>query len=119
MKRQITTLLQYSLTIALATGIMLSANARIFSYNPVASAQIAEQLQTITENHDHAHDEIVDLADAYHGHSHNIVDHDHGVAVLPARGDSYFLARGRLYWSKIKSDMSDRETFDLDRPQRG
>tara|TARA_R110002049_G_scaffold295840_1_gene483525 strand:- start:21065 stop:21436 length:372 start_codon:yes stop_codon:yes gene_type:complete len=123
MKRQIATLFQYALTFALAMGLVVSANARIASHNPPDLAQIAEPQQTsiVDHGHDHGHDhdDVVDIADAYHGHPHDIVDHDHTVAVLPQRREANYLARSTTVWIAIASDVSSRPIFDLDRPPRG
>lgn len=119
MKRQIATFFQYTLTFALALGIVLSANARIVSHNPTDLAQIAAQEQTSIEDHGHDHDDLVDVADAYHGHPHDMVDHDHSVAVLPQRREANYFTTGNTVWIKIASDLPDHKPIDFDRPPRG
>jgi hypothetical protein len=119
MKRQIATLFQYALTFALAIGILLSANARIVSHNPPDLAQIAAQQQTSIEDHGHDHDDLVDVADAYHGHPHDMVDHDHSVAVLPQRPEASYYAHTSTVWIMTASVLPDHTPFDFDRPPRG
>ncbi len=119
MKRQIATLFQHALTFALAMGILLSANARIASHNPPDLAQIATQQQTSIEDHGHDHDDLVDVADAYHGHPHDMVDHDHTVAVLPQRREVDYLAAASTDWIMIASNLPDHTPIDFDRPPRG
>jgi hypothetical protein len=119
MRRQIATFFQYTLTFALALGIVLSANARIVSHQPTDRAQIAAQEQTTVKDHGHDHHDVVEVADAYHGHPHDMVDHDHGVAVLPQRGEVDYLAAASTVWIPSVSDLSDHKPIDFDRPPRG
>lgn len=119
MKRQITRLFRHALTFALAIGILLAANARIVSHNPPDLAQIAAQQQTSIEDHGHEHVDLVELVDAYHGHPHDMVDHDHAAAILPQRREASYLALTSTVWIMIASDLPDHKPIDFDRPPRG
>ena len=80
---------------------------------PNAAAHKAEIV-----GHGHAHDEIVNVMDAYHGHAHDVADHDHNIAFLPPRPSSGIVPPTRTKWALAHYAMPDRRGFDLDRPPR-
>jgi len=118
MKRQAITFLRFTMTIALAVGIVLSSNAQSQSNDLAKVAEIMSQHQTEIEDHGHAHEDIVDVLHAYQGHAHEMADHDHNIAYLPPKRSTAFTAPARTNWSLIEVSLSDRWAFDLDRPPR-
>lgn len=83
MTRTVTAYLRIVLTIALAVGMILSSNSRIISHDITELAKIVTEHHTEMADHGHAHDEVVSMMDAYHGHTHDVADHDHNIAFLP------------------------------------
>lgn len=118
MTQRISAFVRLVLTLALAVGIVLSTNARVTSHKPADMSQIARMQADISE-HGHAHDEVVEIVDAYHGHPHDVIDHDHTMAILLQRPGSDHLDSGRSGWIMAASDLPDRRMFELDRPPRG
>jgi len=119
MRRQATTILRYALIVTLSLAAVLSANARVPSHNSVDLAKIVAQHQSVVEDHGHAHEDLVDVAHAYHGHAHNAADHDHNFAYLPPRRGTGFIDAIGLDWPMTQIAVLDRRAFDLDRPPRG
>lgn len=118
MKRLATTILHCALIIALAVGIVKTSNAHSLPHDPAELAKIISQHHTQTEDHGHAHDDMVDLIHAFHGHAHEMADHDHNIAfLLPRRGTS-FIAHAQTQWVMMQIAMSGRRAFDLDKPPR-
>lgn len=118
MKRQAISFLRFALTIALAVGIVMSANAQSQSNDLAKIADIMTQHQAVIKDHGHAHEDIVDVMHAYQGHAHEMADHDHNVAYLPPKRSTGFIAPARTNWSLTEITMSDRSAFGLDRPPR-
>jgi hypothetical protein len=55
---------------------------------------------------------------AYHGHSHEVADHDHNIAYLPPREPSDFILPTSTRWAMAHSVKPDRRDYGLDRPPR-
>ena len=118
MKRQITGYLRGMLTIALAAGMLLSANSRSVTHDFTKLTTIVAEHHAEIEEHGHAHDDIVDVMHAYQGHSHEISDHDHNIAFLPPRDPSGSIMPTSTRWALANSAMPDRTDNGLDRPPR-
>lgn len=118
MTRQITGCLKGLLTIALAVGMLFSANSRSVTHDFTELAKIVAEHHAEIEEHGHAHEDIVDLMHAYHGHSHEVADHDHNIAYLPPRDPSNSMMPTSKTWAMANSVMPDRRHFGLDRPPR-
>lgn len=119
MKQQIGTLFRLMLTVTLAAGMLLSSNTRITSHDLPAQAQIVTDHQDDIAKHGHAHEDIVDMSLAYHGHGHDVADHDHNVAFLPTRIGSDMITSDRSAWVLVSNALPGRSAFDLHRPPRG
>lgn len=107
------------LTVVLAVAMLLASNARIASHDLPELAQIVADHQNEIPEHGHARDDVVNLVHAYHGHGHDVADHDHNVAFLPDRKASGTMMPTRSNWRMANSALPGRSTFDLDRPPRG
>jgi hypothetical protein len=118
MTRAITGYLRGLLTIALAVGMLLSANSRSVAHDFTELAQIVAEHHAEIEEHGHAHEDIIDVMHAYHGHSHEIADHDHNIALLPPRDLSSSILPTSTTWTMVNSEMRDRRDYGLDRPPR-
>lgn len=118
MTRAITGYLKGMLTISLALGMLLSANSRAVTHDVSERAQIVADHQAEIEMHGHAHADIVDLMHAYHGHSHEVADHDHNIAFLPPRDPSGSVMPTSTRWAMANSLMADRRDDETDRPPR-
>jgi len=118
MIRQALTFLRFAITIALAAGIGMSSNAQSQPHDLAKIAEIMTQHQAEIKDHGHAHEDIVDVVHAYQGHAHEMADHDHNIAFLPPRHSTGVIAPARTDWILTEIAMSDRRTFDLDRPPR-
>lgn len=118
MIRQITGYLKGLLRIALAVGMLLSANSRSVTHDFTELAKTVAEHHAEIEEHCHAHEDIVDLMHAYHGHSHEIADHDHNIAFLPPRDPSGPVVPTSTSWAMANSAMPDRRDYGLDRPPR-
>ncbi|MDO9641164.1 MAG: hypothetical protein Q7J44_21770 [Pseudotabrizicola sp.] len=119
MKQQIGTLVRLMLTVTLAVAMLLSSNARIASHDLPELAQIVADHQTKIADHGHTHEEIVDVVHAYHGHGHDVTDHDHNTAFLLTRMASGVMQPNRSNWLVANNALPGRSVFDLDRPPRG
>jgi hypothetical protein len=118
MTRRITEYLRGLLTFALTVGMLLSANSRSVSHDFKELAKIVAEHHAEIQEHGHAHEDIVDVMHAYHGHSHEIADHDHNIAFLSPRDPSGSIMPTRKSWAMANSAMPDRRDFGLDRPPR-
>lgn len=118
MTGHITGYLRGLLTIALAVGMLLSANSRSVTHDFNELAKIVAEHHAEIEEHGHAHQDIVDLMHAYHGHSHEVADHDHNIAFLPPREPSGSVRPTSSSWAMENSAMPDRRDYGLDRPPR-
>lgn len=118
MKQRIAEYLRGFLTIALAVGMILSANSRSVFHDFTELAKIVAEHHAEIEEHGHAHEDIVDLMHAYHGHSHEVADHDHNIAFLPPRDPSGSIMPNSTSWAMSHSGLPDRRDHGLDRPPR-
>lgn len=118
MTRQITRSLRAMLTIALAVGMMLSANARSIPHDTMELAKLVAERHAEIEEHGHSHEDIVDVMHAYRGHSHEIADHDQNIAYLPPREASETLLPTSTNWAMSDRAMRERRDDGLDRPPR-
>jgi hypothetical protein len=106
------------LTIALAVGMLMSANSRSVTHDFTELAKIVAEHHAEIEEHGHSHEDIVDVMHAYHGNSHEVVDHDHNIAFLPPREASGALLPTSTNWAMSDRTMPDRRDYGLDRPPR-
>jgi hypothetical protein len=118
MTRIVTGYLRIVLTIALAVGMISSSNSRMVSHDITELAKIVTEHHDEIADHGHAHEDIVDVMDAYHGHAHDVADHDHNTAFLSPRTSSGMIPPTRSGWALASYLMPDRKDFDLDRPPR-
>jgi hypothetical protein len=118
MTGHITGYLRGLLTIALAVGMLLSANSRSVTHDFNELAKIVAEHHAEIEEHGHAHQDIVDLMHAYHGHSHEVADHDHNIAFLPPRDPSGPIMLTSTSWTMAPSAMAGRRDYGLERPPR-
>ena len=118
MTRRITGYLKGLLTIALAVGMVLSANSRSVTHDFTEFAKIVAEHCAEIEEHGHAHEDIVDLMHAYHGHSHEVADHDHNIAFLPPRDAVSTPMPTSTRWAMADHGLPDRRDYGLDRPPR-
>lgn len=118
MKRAITGYLKGLLTIVLATVMLASANFRSVTHDFTELAKMVAEHHVEIEKHGHAHEDIVDLTHAYHGHSHEMADHDYNIAFLPPRDAMSTPMPTSASWATAHSAMQDRGYFGLDRPPR-
>jgi hypothetical protein len=118
MKRQGARYLKIMLTIVFAMGMVLSSNARTVTHDLTELAQIVAHHHAETRDHGHAHEDIVDVLHAYHGHAHDVADHDHNIAFLPPRSHLGIAAQPRSSWALSGHAMPGRTDFGLDRPPR-
>jgi len=114
----ITGYLRGMLTIALAVGMLLSANSRSVTHDFTELAKIVAEHHAEIAEHGHAHEDIIDLMHAYHDHIHEIADHDHNIAFLPPRDPSGFIMPTSTSWMMAPSAMADRRDYGLERPPR-
>ncbi len=118
MTRIVTGYLRIVLTLALAVGTISSSTSRMVSHDITELAKIVSEHHDEITDHGHAHEDIVDVMDAYHGHAHDLADHDHNIAFLPPRPSSGMVLPKRTSWALTSYAMLDRRDFDLDRPPR-
>lgn len=118
MARKIAHHLRGLLTVALAVGVLLSANYRSVTHDFTELAKIVTEHHTEIEEHGHAHEDIVDVMHAYLDHNHEVADHDHNIAFLPPRDPSASVLPASTSWVLANSAMPDRRDFGLDRPPR-
>ena len=59
------------LVATLAVAFLLASNARIASHDLPDLEQIVAEHQKEKSEHGHAHEELVDVVHAYHGHGHD------------------------------------------------
>jgi len=118
MRRQATSLLRFALTIVLALGIVLSSDVQSKAHDLGKMVKIMAAHQAESDDHGHAHDDIVDLMHILQGHSHEMADHDHTTSYLPPRA-----ATGEALPDRTRLAMADdatrgRAEYGLDRPPR-
>jgi hypothetical protein len=119
MRQQIGFHVRLMLTVVLAVSMLLVSNARIAAHDMSELTQIVTDHQTEIAEHGHAHEEVVSVLDAYHGHGHDVADHDHNVAFLPDRKASGTMMPTRSNWRIANSALPSHSIADLDRPPRG
>lgn len=118
MGRQITCYLRFALATVLAVAITLSFSARLASHNPTDLSLLAATQQIEIEEHGHSHDEIVSVIDAFHGHAHDVADHDHTVAFLLPDAPSAGMRPVGANRNLANVALPDRRQAGLDRPPR-
>lgn len=118
MRHKVMTIFRVLLTITLAVSVVLSANSRFVAHDLTALVQIVAEHHEEIESHGHAHEDIVDLMHAYHGHSHDVLDHDHNVAFLPPSPGLAVDVPISEAWSSAPYAMPGRRDYGLDRPPR-
>tara|TARA_R110002110_G_scaffold257206_1_gene473129 strand:- start:1935 stop:2309 length:375 start_codon:yes stop_codon:yes gene_type:complete len=116
--------LNAALACSLILALLLSANARTFSHEPVFMAVVVALHEEETAGHDQSHAEVAhaetdDLNHIFYGHVHDAADHDHNPAFLTPHN-----ASGRAPADSARLLMADTRqwhgpTFDWDRPPRG
>jgi hypothetical protein len=118
MPRGMSTFVRGLLTIFLMAGIISSANVRDVAHDPMELSQILADHHAEVEHHGHAHEDIIDLLHAYHGHAHQLLDHDHNVMSLPPRSDMSMVMPASLKRPMANFAMLTRRDFGLERPPR-
>lgn len=118
MRRQVTDYLRVVLAIALAVGMVMWSNSSMVSHDGTELVKILAEYDAEIEKHGHAHEDIVDLMHAHHGHAHDVADHDHNIAFLQPRVSPGILLPTLTNWAVANNAMPDRRDFDLDRPPR-
>lgn len=118
MRRKAKIVVKVALTIVLVVGMVLSANVRVVSHDLSELTQLVAEHDAGIEEHGHAHDDAVDLIDAYHGHSHDVADHDHNIAFLPPRTPSITVLPTGSTWALANNVFEDHSDFGLERPPR-
>ncbi|MEL6100789.1 MAG: hypothetical protein AAFY74_05395 [Pseudomonadota bacterium] len=118
MARQIAGYLEGFLSIALAVSIILSADARSATHDFAELAKIVAEHHSEIEEHGHAHEDVVNLMHAYHGHGHDVADHDHNIAFLSPREAMSTPFPTSASWAMADHGLTDRRDYGLDRPPR-
>ncbi len=118
MARRITGYMRGLLAIVLAVGIVLSANSRSVTHDITELAKIVAEHQAEVEAHGHAHEDIADLIHAFHGHHHEINDHDHNIAFLPPRAPITTPLLTGTGLARADFGKPDLIEYGLDRPPR-
>ena len=72
----------------------------------------------MVERHGHSHGFEEDLFWALHGHSHDVVDHDHNQVLLLAGKGSFLRIDFRENWQGLESTLSPSRKFRIERPPR-
>jgi hypothetical protein len=115
MIRQITGYVKGFLTVALTEGMMLSANSRPVTQDVIELAKIVAEHHTEIKQHGHAHEDVIDLMHTYHGHNHEIADHDHNIAFLPLRDALNTPMPMSTSLAMSDCTMPDRRDYGLER----
>jgi ABC-type nickel/cobalt efflux system permease component RcnA len=118
MGRQVFTLVRGLLAIMLMVGVVSSANVRDVAHDPMELSQILADHHAEIEHHGHAHEDIIDVLHAYHGHAHQLSDHDHNVMSLPPRSDMGMVMPTSLKGPMANFAMLTRRDDGLERPPR-
>lgn len=109
---------RYLLISVFVFGSTLSGNARLASHIPVNLTEIVAQHQVEMDDHGHSHEDSVDVSHAYHGHAHDVADHDHNPAFVMQRRGANSLVPKQVKWPVTQVAILDRRVFELDRPPR-
>lgn len=72
----------------------------------------------MVEEHGHSHGFEEDLYWALHGHSHDVVDHDHSQVLLLTGTGSVLKVDFREDWQGLISTLSPSRQFLIERPPR-
>ncbi|MGB5863144.1 MAG: hypothetical protein WBG95_02495 [Sulfitobacter sp.] len=118
MMQQVAIYLRRFLVVALAVGLVLSANSRLIAHDISELAKIVVDHHNEITEHGHTHEDIVDVMHAYLAHSHEIADHDHNVAFLPPREAVSDTIPSSTISVLSDSGMWGRQEYGLDRPPR-
>jgi hypothetical protein len=104
--------------IALAVGLVLSANSRLVAHDLSELAKIVADHHNEAKEHGHAHEDIVDVMHAYLAHSHEIADHDHNVVFMPPHDAASEMVATSIIATLSDNSMRGRQDYGLDRPPR-
>lgn len=110
--------LKYTALVVLAAAMILSANARVVAHDPGEIAKIVADHHQEIKHHGHAHEDIADILQAYHGHGHETADHDHNIAFLPPREQASEHVPNKSRWVVVDHGTADFSGSRLDRPPR-
>jgi len=88
-----------------------------FTHVPTVFETIQDHLEMV-EDHGHSHGFEEDLYWAMHGHSHDVVDHDHNQAFLTPSRVSEPPSEFSDTWLRIASTDGPSRQFRIDRPPR-
>lgn len=123
MRRQAENFLRYMLAASLMLALVLSPNAWTASHKPDAAAAAAAQYQADIAAHGHSHADPVDLAaylsQIFHGHAHDVADHDHNTAFLPPRAAVGMPLPDRSRRALASARLKQGHAAGLERPPRG
>lgn len=104
--------------LALAVGVIVSANSRMVSHDFIQLAGIVAEHDAQVEDHGHSHEDIINIIHAAHEHAHEIAEHDHNIAFLPPRQkDKIILFIGQK-WPMMNTNTPDPINYSLDHPPR-
>ena len=88
-----------------------------FTHAPSVFETIQDHM-TMVEEHGHSHGFEEDLYWALHGHSHDVVDHDHNQVLLLTGTSSVLKVDFRENWQGLISTLSPSRQFLIERPPR-
>ena len=88
-----------------------------FSHTPSLIETVQNHAEMI-EDHGHSHGLEEDLIWAIHGHSHDVVDHDHGQAFLFAEYAPVSSFTESDTWRMPPESKGPSRQFPIDRPPR-
>ncbi|MCF6234658.1 MAG: hypothetical protein L3J36_16400 [Rhodobacteraceae bacterium] len=114
MHRQAEIFVRRMLAMALMLGLVLSLNGWSSSHSPEALV-VAAQNQV----GGHPHKAAVDLSYAFHGHAHEVADHEHHTAFLPPRTAQGHPLPDRSRRMLALARLKPGHAFALERPPRG
>lgn len=87
------------------------------NHTPTVLETIQDYLEMV-EDHGHSHGFEEDLYWAMHGHSHDVVDHDHNQAFPTTGYKSVFAPASEESWRIILTAHRPFRQFRIDRPPR-
>ena len=87
------------------------------SHAPTVFQTIQDHLDMV-EDHGHSHGFEEDLYWAMHGHSHDVVDHDHSQAFLMPNPETRPSSAFSEPWLRIASTNGPTRQFRIERPPR-
>lgn len=123
MHRQAEIFVRYVLAASLMLALVLSPNAWSLSHNPDADAQVQADIAA----HGHSHEDPADmgadmgadLSRIFHGHAHDVTDHDHNTAALVPRSAASMPLADRSRWALAPVRLKPGHAAGLERPPRG